>query len=170
MLDHDQIDELDPTRDKPAVYAWLRSFLRWHLAVWSEAAGLRWSERDIDEHIGDHGLVEREWHELLAAAGDEHQLVAVARDRRRPIGVLHAREREDRYLRIPMGVVCWLFIEPVSRGTGVSRLLMDASTQWMQERGLRSAEVFVTADNAAALRVYKRARYGVVDYRLIAQL
>ena len=170
MLDRDQIDNLDPVRDKPAIYAWLRAFLRWHLDVWSKSAGLRWREADIDAHIEENDLVAREWLELTRAAEDERQLVAVARANRRPIGILHAQERTDRYLLLPIGVVCWLFIEPVSRGVGVSRTLMDACHAWMKQRGLGSAEVFVTAENRAAVRVYQRSGYEIVDHRLIARL
>lgn len=165
-----QIGELDPDRDKPAVYAWLRSFLRWHLAAWSRAAGLHWSDADIDEHIDTHGLVERDWNALAEAANDDRQLVAVARAGGRPIGIIHASEREDRYLLIPMGVLCWIFVEPVSRGSGVSGLLMQASRDWMKGRGLQAAEVFVTSENHAAVTVYQRGGYHIVDHRLIARL
>lgn len=168
MRDRDLIDDLDPIRDKPAIFAWLRAFLRWHIGAWSESAGLRWSEADVDEHLEEHELVQREWLELTDAAKDERQLVAVARANRRPIGIIHAQERTDRYLLMPLGVVCWIFVEPVSRGTGVSQVLMDACHEWMRTRGLRAAEVFVTAENQAAVRVYQKAGYHIVDHRLIA--
>lgn len=164
------IDELAPDRDKPAVYAWLRSFLRWHLAAWSKAAGRHWSHADIDRHIDTHELVERDWNALLAAAGDPAQMVATARSTGRSIGIVHAREQEDRYLRMPVGVVCWLFVEPVSRGKGIGQRLLGATSAWMQERGLDLAEVFVTADNTPAVTVYRRSGYEIVDHRMLARL
>jgi GNAT superfamily N-acetyltransferase len=165
-----QLGELDADRDKPAVYAWLRSYLRWHLGIWSRAAGLHWNSADIDDHIDAQALVERDWNELAQAARDDSQLVIVARASGRPIGIIHAQEREDRYLRVPLGLLCWIFVEPVSRGSGVSGMLIDASREWMQGRGLHAAEVFVTAENHAALTVYQRGGYRIVDHRLIARL
>lgn len=170
MLDHDQIDRLDADRDKPAVYAWLRAYLRWHLAVWSNAVGLGWDEAAIDEHLDAFDLVEREWQELVRAAEAEDRLVAVARESARPVGILYAEEREERYLRVPMGVISWIFVEPVSRGTGVSRMLMAAAAEWMRERGLSATEVFVTADNPAAVQLYKRFGYRVIDHRMLGHV
>lgn len=163
-----QIGDLHLERDRPAVYAWLRSFLRWHLHAWSRAAGLHWSEAEIDDHIDQNGLVERDWDELAAAAADDGQLVAVARDSARAVGIIHAGARQDRYLHLPLGVVHWIFVEPVSRGTGVGDLLLDAARAWMQQRGLHAAEVFVTADNTAALALYRRGGFAIVDHRMFA--
>lgn len=170
MVRDPHVVELDPQRDKPAIFAWLRSHLRWHLEAWSRAVGLHWSRADIDAHIDSHGLVERDWNELEEASRQGHEFVGVARMLGRPIGVIHAREREDRYLRIRMGVVCWIFVEPVSRGSGVSQLLLRAGRVWMQERGLRVAEVFVTAENLAAVSAYRRSGYELVDHRFMARL
>lgn len=165
-----QIDELDPTRDKPAVFAWLRSFLRWHLDTWSRATGLHWSEDTIDDHIDARGLVERDWGELVAAHDDDAQHVAVARSLGRAVGIVHCQERVDRYLQINMGVVAWIFVEPVSRGSGVSTLLIEDSRAWMKQRGHAAGEVFVSADNPAAIKVYRRGGYEIVDHRMLARL
>jgi ribosomal protein S18 acetylase RimI-like enzyme len=165
-----QIGDLHPARDRPAVYAWLRSFLRWHLHTWSRAAGLPWTEAEIDAHIDQNGLVERDWNELAGAAEDADQLVAVAREASRAVGIVHAGERVDRYLQTSLGVVHWIFVEPVSRGQGVGDLLVQASQTWMRQRGLHAAEVFVTADNTAAARLYRRGGFALVDHRMIARL
>lgn len=165
-----QIGDLHLERDRPAVFAWLRSFLRWHLHTWSRAAGLAWTEDEVDDHIDQGGLVERDWDELAAAAADPDQLVAVAREAGRAVGVIHAGERTDRYLQRPRGVVHRIFVEPVSRGMGAGDLLLEASVTWMKQRGLGAVEVFVTADNAAAVKLYRRGGFEVVDHRMIARL
>lgn len=165
-----QTGDLHLERDRPAVYAWLRSFLRWHLHTWSRAAGMAWTEDEVDQHIDQNGLVERDWDELAAAAADQAQLVAVVREAGRAVGIIHAGERTDRYLQLPRGVVHWIFVEPVSRGMGVGDLLLEASATWMKQRGLHAAEVFVTADNAAAVKLYRRGGFEVVDHRMIARL
>ena len=165
-----EIDDMHATRDKPLVFAWLRSYLRWHLDAWSQAYGLHWTAVDIDRHIDGRGLVAQEWNELVSAHGDERHFVGVARDSRRAIGIVHAHERVDRYLAVPIGVLSWLFVEPLSRGSGVSTLLLDAAGQWMAGRGLPAAEVFVTADNTAAVSAYRKGGYQLVDHRLIARI
>lgn len=164
------IGELSPERDKPVVYAWLRSFLCDHLEIWGRAAGLSWSARDIQDHIATHGLVERDWTEMVAASQRDSEYVGVARSVGRAVGLIHISQHDDRYLQMPLGVVSWIFVEPVSRGTGVSKLLMDAGRAWMEARGLRAAEVFVTADNIAARKVYERSGYRLVDERMLARL
>ena len=48
------------------------------------------------------------------------------------------------------------------------RTIPKASTR--PSTGLRAAEVFVTADNIAAVKVYERSGYEVVDYRMFARM
>ncbi len=165
-----EIGELHLERDRPAIFAWLRSYLRWHLEVWSRTAGLYWDDAQITAHIEHNDLVERDWHELREAAQDSDQLVAVARSSGRPLGIIHANQRRDRYLCIHLWVICWIFVEPVSRGTGISGRLIRHSHEWMQHRGLGTAEVFVTAENRAAEVTYSRGGYRLVDHRLMARL
>ena len=165
-----QIGDLHQERDRPAVYAWLRSFLRWHLHTWSRAAGLSWSEAEVDRQIDYNDLIQRDWDALAAATQDPAQLVAVAREAGRAVGIIHAGQRTDRYLQIPLGVVQWIFVEPVSRGQGIADQLMDAAQTWMRQQGLRAAEVFVTADNAAALALYRRSGFHITDHRMLVQL
>lgn len=162
--------DLHLTRDKPAVYAWLRAHLRQHLEVWSRAAGMPWTEAEIDARIDRGGLLEREWERLAAASQDQDQLVAVAREGLRAVGIVHARAQQDRYLALPIGVLAWIFVEPVSRGSGASDLLITTAHDWMRERGLPAVELFVTADNAPALALYRRHGYETADHRLIARL
>lgn len=165
-----QIGDLHLVRDKPAVYAWLRAFLRGHLATASRAAGTPWSDARIDERIDRGGLLAREWQALADASQAEDQLVAVAREGARAVGIVHAMEQQDRYLGLRLGALSWIFVEPVSRGSGAGDLLMEAAHDWMRQRGLAAAEIFVTADNTPALALYRRHGYAVADHRLIVRL
>ncbi|ACY16024.1 GNAT family N-acetyltransferase [Haliangium ochraceum] len=164
------IGDLHLTRDKPAVYAWLRAYLSWHLEVWARALGVALSPAELEDRIDRGGLLEREWDELARASQDEEQFVAVAREGMRAVGIVHAAARHDRYLELPIGALYWIFVEPVSRGAGASDLLMDAARGWMRARGLRAAEVFVSEDNAPALRLYQRHGYRGADLRMLARL
>ena len=170
-MDRDaEIDELHPVRDKPVVFAWLRSHLRWHITAWSRAYGFGWGEREIARHIEERDLVSREWDELSAARDDDGRFVGVARAGRRAVGIVYAETRIDRYLTLPVGVVSWLFVEPLSRGSGVAGLLLAATRTWMTGRGLPAAELMVTAENLAAVKAYGKAGYEVIDHRMIARL
>ncbi len=165
-----QLGDLHPTRDKPALYAWLRSHLRWHLQAWSEQVGLRWPEREIDARIDRGGLLAREWDALCAASEADDQYVAMARDGQRAVGVVHAHEQRERYLDVPIGVLAWIFVEPLARGVGAGDLLIGAAHTWMRGRGLIGAEVFTSADNDPALGLYHRHRYRVADHRMLRDL
>jgi ribosomal protein S18 acetylase RimI-like enzyme len=165
-----QTGDLHLVRDKPAVYAWLRAFLRWHLASFSRSAGLPWTDAQIDERIDRGGLLEREWQSLSAASQADDHLVAVVRAGTRAVGIVHATEQQDRYLGLRLGVLAWIFVEPVSRGSGAGDLLMEAAHDWMKQRGLAAVELFVTADNAPAMALYRRHGYAIADHRMIARL
>lgn len=46
-------------------------------------------------------------------------------------------------------------VRPAQQGQGLGRVLMDAGFARLAERGIHSAQLYVEADNAAALRLYR---------------
>ena len=68
---------------------------------------------------------------------------------------------------ILVGVLSWLYVAEVARGTGVSSRLMDAADTWMSAQGVQGREVFVTSENVAAIGLYERFGYRVVDARML---
>ncbi len=156
-------------RDESAVRDWLEVFLREHLAWWTAAIGERWSEARVAEHITARDPVATEWRGLLRAGDDPDSFVRVARTADgRAVGIVHACVRDDAYLGLPMGVLQWVFVDPAGRGQGTARLLMDACDAWMAWRDVAGREVFVTSDNAGAVRLYERHGYRVIDHRMLA--
>lgn len=145
--------------DETTVKGWLRPYLAQHLTWWTAAYGAapRYSLQD---------LVSREWDDLLAASCAPEGFVGVAEDAR-PLGVVYASLREDRYLGIPVGVLSWLYVAEEARGQGVSSVLMQAADGWMAAQGAEGREVFVTATNTPALKLYERFGYRVVDARML---
>jgi GNAT superfamily N-acetyltransferase len=112
---------------------------------------------------------QRDWDDLLAPA--EVKLCDVACDEAgTPVGVIMAEVRPDRHLRVPAVIIQWIAVAPEARGRGLSAPLLQRALSWGAEHGATSAEVFVTAANAAAVRAYERAGFAPVDVRMMRPL
>ncbi len=153
--------------DEAALKDWLAAFLRDHLADWSEAFGPRWGDEAVRAHLQRHGLVQREYRELVRAAQHPDGYVRVGRVDARPVSVVYAEVRQDRYLCAPMGVLSWIYSDPSVRGRGIGAQMLAAADAWFSWRGVCAREVFVTRANAGAVRLYERHGYRVIDHRLI---
>lgn len=156
--------------DEATVRAWLTDYLCDHVAGWVQAHGLPWTPAQIREHVREHGLVERDYTELVAAIDDPSAHVELALEGSTPLAIVHAEQRVDRYLQIPLGAVSWIYVAPVARRRGIGDVLLQRALAWMRANGLRAAEVFVTRTNADALRSYERAGFVSVDSRMIAAI
>lgn len=144
--------------DAPVVQAWLRTYLAEHLSWWQAAYGSL-PASDLAELVG------RDWQELIGADPDR-QWVRVAGEHRAQ-GIVFAEKRRDRYMGFEVGVLSWIYVDETARGQGVSTALMTAAGDWMTAQGVRGREVFVTAQNTAAVRLYERHGYRVVDHRML---
>lgn len=164
-----ELTALHHERDAAVVRAWLAAHVRDHLRAWSETLGEAWTDAAIDEHAARHGLVEREWADLRAAADREPRgFVRLARQDGRPVGVLWAEERPDRFLCRPVAALCWVYVARAWRGRGVADALMAAYEGWAGRRPVVAREVYVTSSNAPALRLYERRGFVTSDHRLFA--
>jgi len=156
--------------DVRTVWPWLEDHLRWHLQAWGRAVGRTWTEAALDAHIRDRRLVEAEWSQIHARADEPDVRVRVARADQAVVGLAFSQIRTDRYLGARLGVLSWLFVAPQHRGQGVGEVLMDDALGWMREEGVVGAEVFVTAENRAALGRYRAHGLTVVDHRMLVGL
>lgn len=164
-----QITRLRPDRDEQTVRAWLSAHVRDHLRVWTDAVGEPWDDRRITEHMDAHGLVGREWRDLVDALRHEPRgFVRVARLGGRAVGVLWAEERTDRFLCRPVAALCWVYVARPWRGRGAARALMAAYDAWAATRPVIAREVYVTASNAPARRLYEAHGLAVSDHRMFA--
>ena len=144
--------------DAPVIKPWLRTYLTEHLTWWQEAYG-RTPEGSLDE------LVEKNWHNLIEA-NIGGQCVKVIEE---PLsGIVFAEKRQEHYMGFDIGILSWIYVDPAARGQGVSRRLMKAAHEWMDEQGVQGRQVFVTAANQAAVKLYQRYGYQVADYRMLA--
>jgi len=56
----------------------------------------------------------------------------------------------------PLGEVYVVGVDPSAQGRGIGRLVTLAGLRSLRERGVRDVELYVEADNAAAVAVYRR--------------
>ncbi|WP_407570200.1 GNAT family N-acetyltransferase [Deinococcus altitudinis] len=153
--------QLEP-RDEATVRGWLTVFLRQHQDWW--AAGY---DRSPAATLPE--LVERDWQELVQAAASPQRLVAVLDVGGQAAGIVQAGVRADRSMGFQIGVLQWIYVAPEARGQGLADRLMRHALDWMDAQGVSGREVFVTALNPAAVRLYERHGFGVADYRMLAR-
>lgn len=146
--------------DETTVKDWLGDYLTQHIDWWSEAYG-------VAPQTKLETLIKEEWAELLEAVSKEETFVNVAGDK--PAGIVYVRTRHDKYLGVEIGVLAWIYVSPEARGQNVSAQLLDAASVWMKTRAVGGREVYVTAQNGSAVRLYERHDYSVVDHRMLAK-
>ncbi len=147
--------------DEARVRGWLAAFHQQHQEWWAAGYG----QRPLADAAG---LVEREWQELDLAAGSPHSLVAVIEADGRAAGIVQAGVRADRTMGFQIGVLQWIYLEPAARSQGLADRLMRHALAWMDQQGVYGREVFVTALNPAAVRLYRRHGFEVADHRMLA--
>jgi ribosomal protein S18 acetylase RimI-like enzyme len=164
------LTSLQPEQDEADVHVWLRAYLREHLRWWSGSTGPLWSDEAIDAHLASHDLVSRDWQEILKASTSARCFVQVLRgvEGGAPVGLVWAELGRDRVLKIRLGVLSWIYVAPEARGQGLAGRLLDAADGWMRDQQVAAREVFVTAANEAAVRLYTAHGYSVVDHRMLA--
>jgi ribosomal protein S18 acetylase RimI-like enzyme len=147
--------------DEPVVRGWLEAYLTEHAGWWLAARDIA---VDPAQLVRERGLVDRDWEELVTARAAD--FVQVAELDGRPAGIVRAALREDRHLGLREGVLQWIAVDPAARGQGVAGALVERVTQWFDAHGV-SGELFVTAENAVAVRAYERAGFRAVDVRML---
>ncbi|ULH16093.1 GNAT family N-acetyltransferase [Deinococcus sp. KNUC1210] len=154
-----KLRSLQPS-DRSAVEAWLSAYLTDHLDWWTRAYG--------QAPVSDvSALVARDWQEVSEAAG-AGRLVAIAELDAVPVGIVRAATRTDRSMGFRIGVLEWIYVAAAARGQGVSSVLMTHALAWMETQDVRGFEVFVTAENGAAVALYQRHGFRTVDFRMLA--
>jgi ribosomal protein S18 acetylase RimI-like enzyme len=155
--------------DTERIHEWITDYLTEHLRWWSESVTKEpWTEERIANHLKEHDLTGVHWRDLVRASEANDCFVKVACDANQAHGVVSAELRTDRYLRAPMGVVSWIYVEPSSRRQGIAERLLEAAEGWMSWKDVAGRELFVTAANEAAVAAYEKRGYGVVDFRMLA--
>ena len=147
--------------DASTVRAWLEAHLADHLRWWQQAYGTP-AKRTLPD------LVARDWQELVSASTSPDQFVRVLGEST-ALGIVLAHKRQDRYMGFEIGVLGWIYVEAAARGQGLAPALMAAANTWMTAQGVRGREVFVTASNSSAVKLYECHGYQVVDHRMLSR-
>ena len=154
--------------DASVMRVWISEYLTEHLRWWSESLGeAPWSDERIQEHLDAHGLVGVHWRDLERASESTECFVRVACDAERPMGVVSAELRLDRYLKVQMGVIAWVYVAPEDRRQGIANRLLEAAEGWMTWKDVAGRELFVTHANAPALEAYRKRGFRLVDDRML---
>jgi ribosomal protein S18 acetylase RimI-like enzyme len=155
--------EIRPLRENDAtvVQLWLSDYLGEHRAWWAAAYG-REPESSLEE------LVRRDWDDLCEASGSVSSFVRAA-GVSSPVGIVSARKQPDRFMGFEVGILSWIYVDPLARGRGVADALMEAAGVWMSGQGVEGRQVYVTIGNEAAVRLYQRHGYKAADYRMLAR-
>ena len=69
-------------------------------------------------------------------------------------------------LRLPIGVIKWIYVDPEFRREGVSEQLLGVAGAWMDKQGARGRETSIGSNNHAALALWQAAGFTVVEHRL----
>lgn len=147
--------------DAVSVQGWLNRYLSEHMARWTEAYASP-PESSLEE------LVLRDWHRLLEASSSDARFAQVL-ETTSPVGIVLARKQIEGYMGFEVGVLDWIYVDTDLRGQGAADELMNSATSWMREQGVKGRQVYVTIDNAAAVRLYERHGFKSVDTRMLAK-
>ena len=84
------------------------------------------------------------------------QVMLVAEEAGRPVGLAFGIFDKD---RAKTGHVGGMWVEPEARGRGAGQALLDSAIAWARARELDRLELWVTAGNGAAIRLYERSGF-----------
>ncbi|GGJ27688.1 GNAT family N-acetyltransferase [Deinococcus roseus] len=145
-------------QDQSVVQNWLEVYIRQHIAYWEEAYQTAAQSNPAE-------VATQQWQDLLKASEDPQQFVRVYGEK--PLGIIQGAIRQDPYLGVPLGQLSWLYVDAESRGLGVPDPLIASLLEWFAEKEVAGRVVYVTAANAAAVRVYERNGFRTIDYRML---
>ena len=84
------------------------------------------------------------------------QVMLLAEEESRPLGLVFGVFDKE---RAKVGHVAGMWVDPLARGRGAGRALLDSAIAWGRSRALQRLELWVTAGNIAATRIYERAGF-----------
>lgn len=98
---------------------------------------------------------------------DETHAVLIAWEQGQRVGYI----RLSQHLELPEGEIEYLAVDPAWRGRGIGRKLLLAGLDWIfAERGLPTAVLNVSADNAKALELYLSVGFEVKERAIALDL
>lgn len=117
---------------------------------------------DPERFIAATPRTEQGYGSFLASQLDEQDvIILVAEERGTVVGYTYASVEGYDYmsLRGPAGVLHDIVVEPGHRGSGIGRMLLDATLAKLRGRGVPLAVLETAEQNAAAQRLFGRAGF-----------
>jgi len=155
--------------DEVTVREWAIAYLTDYLRHYAATCGRTLSGDDIAAHIDAHDLDSVLWHDVVHADYADTEYVGTMREGNAPLGMILATTRFDPFLRVPVGVVKWIYVAPRHRKRGISGELVSSARTWMKKQGIDVIETTLAADNEAALALYRKAGLEPLERRLAAR-
>lgn len=149
--------------DESIVKDWLESYLQQHLAWWQVAF-------EVEAAYSLAALIEKDWQGLIKPFNDAHAFVQVFEDERGLLGIVEAQIQKDFAFDINVGVLAWIYVAEHARGQGIADGLLQAALDWMKEQKAQGKMVNVTAQNEAAVKLYQKQGFKLIDYRMLGKL
>lgn len=150
-------------QDESIVKVWLESYLLQHLAWWQAAF-------EVEAAYSLAALIEKDWQGLVKQIDDANAFVQVFEDERGLLGIVETQLQKDFAFDINVGVLAWIYVAEHARGQGLADALMQAALNWMKEQNAQGKIVNVTAQNEAAVKLYQKHGFKLMDYRMLGKL
>lgn len=149
------------------IKSWLADYLFHHISGWADAYKENWRNEDIAAHIAEHNLVDQEFRDITEVAQTTPELVKLAYSGDQIIGIAYAETRVDRYMKLKIAALSWIYVDKPWRRDGTGRALLRALKDTLIDQGIYNIEIMVTDSNSAALALYKSEKFRTVDRRLL---
>jgi len=101
--------------------------------------------------------------------GRRHDVLIAEEDGERVGFLLLLYDVPDEVTGTEQAFVAYTAVEPLARGRGAGRAMMDAAEGYARARGLRYVSLMVTEDNAPARALYDKAGF-VTERRMMTKL
>lgn len=138
-----------------------------HYRLWSETLGEPFDEAHW-LNVQEHNEAKQKWMEELEETIDQpEKQVFLLHDGQRIAGCLYVGIRLDHHLYEPAGFVHWIYVHPDFRGRNYAKRMMEEGEKWFRDNGIKLQQVFVTANNPHAVRLYESFGYRIADYRMM---
>ncbi len=105
-------------------------------------------------------------HDLRRAVDDPTHGVFVLEKSGRVVGFLWIVTYENGWTGEHYGYVNNVYVAPEARGQGLGRLMMDYTEKHFRQRGITRIRLTVTANNDAAVNLYKSQGYVTARYEM----
>ena len=153
--------------DTQIIKDWLFTFLKEHLTWWSNSYSLNWDDSRIESHIKNNKLADNAFDFISNASKNDTDFVRTLKISNHIAGVVHAQVATNKLIKLQIGRIQWIWIEPQNRGSGYGKMLIREAHKWLSDMQIAGAELFVNSTNHSAVSLYQSLGYEISDYQML---